>query len=117
MKKYFYSLFAVATLLLATTSCSQEEDFPGGNGQETNVTFAVKTSDATNTRAIADGVNVGGGNMANHLIYAVYESGKEAKALIQNKVEETTDGVFKVTVPLVKGIAYDIVFFAYNEEG
>ena len=117
MKKYFYSLFAAAALILSATSCSQEEDFPGGNGQEVDVTFAVKTSDAIATRAIAEGVNVGGGNMANHLIYAVYESGKEAKALIQNKVEETTDGVFKVTVPLVKGIAYDIVFFAYNEEG
>lgn len=118
MKKYFYSLFAAAAMLLATASCSQEEDFPGGNGQETNVTFTVKTSETTATRAIAEGVEVGGGDMANHLIYAVYESGKEdAKALIQNKVEESPNGVFKVTVPLVKGIAYDIVFFAYNEEG
>ena len=117
MKKYFYSLFAAAALILSATSCSQEEDFPGGNGQEVDVTFAVKTSDATATRTVG-GVTVGKGQMANHLIYAVYKSGTEEKSLIQNKVEDSDkDGKFEVTVPLVKGIAYDIVFFAYNEEG
>ena len=123
MKKYFYSLFAAAALILSATSCSQEDDFAGGNGETVNVSFNVSTGDvAAATRAIGtDGnnnsVNVGGGNLANNLIYAVYESGKYEEALIQKKAAEAEDGKFNVTVPLVKGIEYDIVFLAYNEAG
>lgn len=116
MKKFFYSLFAAATMLFATTSCTEDE-IVSQDGNEVNVSFTVQTNGTTGSRAIADGVDVGKGNMANTLVYAVYEDGNSSDVLIQNTVEETEEGKFTVTIPLAKNITYDIVFFAYNEEG
>ena len=115
MKKYFYSLFAAAAMMLATVSCSQDEFADAtGNGETVNVSFTVSAETKTATRALTDGTEVGEGNLANNLIYAVYESGKE-ECLIQSKVSEASDGVFNVTIPLVKGLKYDVLFLAYNE--
>jgi len=115
MKKFYYSLIAATAMLFATTSCSDDE-IVSGSGNEMNVSFTVQMAGAE-SRAIAEGVDVGKGNMANSLIYAVYEDGNPDNVLIQNKVTETVDKHFNVTIPLVKGIQYDIVFFAYNEAG
>lgn len=116
MKKYFYSLLAAATMLFATTSCTDEE-IVDQSANEVNVSFTVQTNGTTASRAIANGVEVGKGNMADKLIYAVYENGNSTTPKIQNVATETKDGEFSVTIPLAKNIAYDIVFFAYNEAG
>ena len=82
MKKFFYSLFAAATMLFATTSCTEDE-IVSQDGNEVNVSFTVQTNGTTGSRAIADGVDVGKGNMANTLVYAVYEDGNSSDVLIQ----------------------------------
>ena len=65
MKKFYYSLFAAATLLLAT-SCSQEEDFAQQSSNEVT-TFSVSLDGETGARAAGDGTKV------NKLYYAVYD--------------------------------------------
>ena len=122
MKKYFYSLFAAAATLFAATSCSQDEFAENtGLGETVNVSFSVQTSQATQTRTLPDGKEVGQGNYATSLICAVYENGKGTeKALMQYTKQDgddgTTDGRFSITIPLVKGVKYDVLFLAYNKE-
>ena len=126
MKKFFYSVLAAATMLLATTSCSQEEEMLGGgtvdNGTTQKVTFTVQLpGDDAASRAIADGVEVGKGNMANKLIWALYEKGETERLAhgdgVQNGTDENGNKIFKASIDMVKGLEYNVLFFAYNEEG
>ena len=125
MKKFMYSVLAAATMLFATTSCSSEEEIVGGsqNGDTQQVTFTVQMpgEDAT-SRAIADGVSVGKGNMADKLIWALYEKGKD-KCLDSGvgttntkETDETGNAkhTFTATINMVKGLTYNVVFLAYN---
>ena len=66
MKKFYYSLIAATAMLFATTSCSDDE-IVSGSGNEMNVSFTVQMAGAE-SRAIAEGVDVGKGNMANSLM-------------------------------------------------
>ena len=124
MKKFFYSVLAAATMLFATTSCSQEEEILGGeaNGNNTQqVTFTVQMpGEETNSRAIAEGVEVGKGNMANKLIWALYEKGETERLDYGLVNPETTKeegkSVFKAKIDMVKGLEYNVLFFAYNDE-
>ena len=110
MKKYFYSVLAASMLF----ACSQEDivDVTKGEGQQ--VTFQVEIP-GVESRAIANGIEVGAGKYANKLIYAMYEEDKN-DVLISNFVtDDDNDGKFDVTVPMAKDIKYDILFLAYNE--
>ncbi|MBQ2855774.1 MAG: hypothetical protein IJE78_01420 [Bacteroidaceae bacterium] len=126
MKKFFYSVLAAATMLLATTSCSQEEEMLGGgtvdNGTTQKVTFTVQLpGDDAASRAIAEGVEVGKGNMADKLIWALYEKGETERLAhgdgVQNGTDENGNKIFKASIDMVKGLEYNVLFFAYNEEG
>ena len=64
MKKFYYSLFAAASMMLAVTSCSQEEDFPQSSNEVTK--FSISLNGSTLSRAIGDG------SIANKLYYEVY---------------------------------------------
>ena len=68
MKKLFYSLCAAATMLLATTSCQQDEFESSAQGNEVDVTFTLQQEGATGaaTRAIGDGTT------ATDLYFAAY---------------------------------------------
>ena len=129
MKKFFYSVLAVATMLLATTSCSQEEEMLGGgtvdNGTTQKVTFKVGMPDeSVASRTIADGVTVGGGNKANTLIWALYEKDKkdtnnnpiklDCGLVTGEKNEETGKHEFTAEISMVKGLTYNVLFFAYD---
>jgi len=126
MKKFFYSVLAAATMLLATTSCSQEEEMLGGgtvdNGTTQKVTFTVQLpGDDAASRAIADGVTVGKGNMADKLIWALYESTKTDEDPVMTGLGEekgyTNEGhkYFEAKIDMVKGLEYKVLFLAYNE--
>lgn len=118
MKKYFYSMLAAATMLFAA-SCSQDDELNGSDSGEQNVSFTVQVPATTQTRAIANGVEVGKGNMANTLIYALYEQGKEDETplILGQKTEDPgADGVFTITVPMAKDLKYKLLLLAYNEE-
>ena len=111
MKKYFYSVLAAG--MLFATSCSQDElvDVTKGEGQK--VTFKVELP-GTESRAIAQGVEVGAGKYADKLIYAMYEEDKNDILVTDFVYDTDEDGKFEVTVPMAKDIKYDILFLAYN---
>ena len=120
MKKYFYSVLAAG--MLFATSCSQDDivDITKNEGQQ--VTFKVEIPDAAQSRAIAEGIEVGEGKLATKLIYAMYENGAHEKGILNAgfvddaAAGETPDGTFTVNLTLAKKINYDILFMAYNPE-
>lgn len=124
MKKIFYSVLAVATMLLSTTSCSQDEivDITKVEGQEVN--YTVQIPGTAQSRAINPyNVNVGEGKLATKLIYALYENGAHEKGILKAgfvddapTTGETPDGKFNVSLTLAKNINYDILFMAYNPD-
>ena len=106
MKKYFYSLFATATMLLVTTSCSQEEDFVQQSSSEMT-TFSVSMNGLAGSRAL-----VGDGTTATKLYYEVYR-GDEC-IIDKNQAINTTT---TVEMNLLKGETYDIIFWAQAANG
>lgn len=130
MKKFFYSVLAAATMLFATTSCSQEDEILGGASQSGNtqkVTFTVQMPDeGVGSRAIAEGVNVGGGNKADNLIWALYEKDKKDDNgnpirldyghVTGTKNSTTGKHEFTADITMVKGLTYNVLFFAYDDE-
>ena len=103
MRKYFLSLVAMATMILFS-GCNKNEDFYiSDNGDM--VTFNIATPEM-GTRAFSDG------STATNLIVAVYQGGQYREALTQNV---TINGSAQVSLPLVTGVTYDIVFWAQAE--
>ncbi|MBR4974797.1 MAG: hypothetical protein IKY60_04340, partial [Bacteroidales bacterium] len=103
MRKYFLSLVAMAAMILFS-GCNKNEDFYiSENGDM--VTFNIATPEM-GTRAFSDGTT------ANKLIVAVYQGGQYREALTQNV---TINGSAQVSLPLVTGVTYDIVFWAYAD--
>ena len=112
MKKYFYSILAASMLF----ACSQEEvmDVTAPESQQVTITVELPSIES---RAIDDGIEVGKGNMANKLVYAMYEEDQRTgEPLVTDFVDRGTDGKFKVTVPMAKNLKYDLLFLAYNKE-
>ena len=108
-------LFTVSALSLAlagvSTSCSNEiEPQPGNDG---TVTFTVQLPEGTATRAFADGTT------ATKLSYAVYKKGETTP--ISGMVVDGVNAIDMegksaiVTLQLVNGNAYDIIFWAESE--
>ena len=104
MRKYFLSLVAMAAMILFS-GCNKNEDFYiSENGDM--VTFNIATPEM-GTRAISDGTT------ATNLTVAVYNS--DTKAYLPGLTQELTiNKTATVQLPLVAGITYDIVFWAYN---
>lgn len=117
MKKYFYSVLAVATMLFATTSCSSDDVLTSEEGQSTKkVTFKVEVPGVAQSRAIdAEGNEVGAGKYANKLVYAMYEEDQNEILVAGFASDDDKNGTFEVDVPMAKDIKYDILFLAYNE--
>lgn len=116
MKKYFYSLLAALSMLTAV-SCSQDDEPMGANGKEQAVTFTVNLPGNTETRAIQQGVEVGKGNMATTLIWALYEDGKYTDGPLDTGTGHyEADKKFTATINMVKGLTYKVLFLAYNAD-
>ena len=101
--KFFYAL--AATTLLGLSACSSEEPVAqNGNG---NVNFTVTLPDAIGTRAYSDGLS------ATHLDYYVYdEDNGSANIQALNGTATFTDRKATVSLNLVSGKSYSIVFLA-----
>lgn len=112
MKKYFYSVLAAGMLF----ACSQEEivDVTKGEGQQ--VTFKVELPSVGQSRAIAEGIEVGAGKYADKLVYAMYEEDQNDILVSGFAYDNDKNGIFEVNVPMAKDIKYDILFLAYNED-
>ena len=110
-KNLFFSMFAAATLLFAT-SCQQDEVFVDGN--ETVVTFEVGTPEIA-TRAFSQG------EKATKLQWAVYDESntpvvrkENANAQEQHLQGTATleDGKASVNISLAAGKKYKVLFWA-----
>ena len=101
--KFFYAL--AATTLLGLSACSSEEPVAqNGNG---NVNFTVTLPDAIGTRAYSDGLS------ATHLDYYVYdEDNSSTNIAALNGTATFTDRKATVSLNLVSGKSYSIVFLA-----
>lgn len=120
MKKFIYSVLAVATMMFATTSCSNEDVLTLEVGQGTKkVTFKVEMPGETASRAIAEGVEVAQANMANKLAWALYESSKVDgdPVLTGNATKDASSKEFNVEIDMVKGLEYKVLFLAYCDGG
>ncbi len=115
MKKSNLFMLSAAALLLGT-ACSQEDVIPAvtpyGDG---NVTFTIHTDGSTGSRAFGDGYT------ALKLQYAVYEKGKTTPIITvadgdANQVTFAENALSTtVSLKLVNGKNYDILFWADNE--
>ncbi|MBP3496459.1 MAG: hypothetical protein J6K33_01335 [Alistipes sp.] len=107
MKNIFRILMAVAVLF--TASCAKEDISSSIGGGEVEVTFTASLPEL-GTRAFGEGEN------ADILFYNIYEAGTE-KILsdLCGSVESDT-GVFNIHIVLLKGMQYDLVFWAQNKD-
>ena len=115
MKKSNLFMLSAAAMLLGT-ACSQEDVIPAvtpdGDG---NVTFTIRTDGATGSRAFGDGYT------ALKLQYAVYEAGSPTPIITvadgdANQVTFAENALSTtVSLKLVNGKNYDILFWADNE--
>ena len=107
MKKIYY--FAIATALgLGLTACSSEEPVAAAKGDGV-VTFTAQLPSELASRAFNDG------KTATTLTYAVYETGVTPVNPIIVSEDEVTFGddlTATVTLQLVNGKTYDILFWA-----
>ena len=116
IKKYFYPVIAATTLLMAV-SCSQDEELIAGKDGDM-VTFTINTGEVE-TRLAGDGKTV------NTVHYEVWDknTGKLVISTIPSSGAMTTartapveDKHATVSMSLVKGVPYDITFWAQYEE-
>lgn len=113
MKKMLY-LSAIGCTALLAASCTNE-DIPPGGGDSGMAVFTVRLPEAPGSRSFGDAP-------ANQqLNVAVYEAGKTDKALLRSVNGVSDEGLeiiqfsengltATVKVPLVKNMAYDLVF-------
>lgn len=105
MKKYFLSLVAIAAILLSSACNKLDNPYVAENGEF--VTFNISTPEM-GTRAYSDG------STAQKLFVAVYVPGQSDYLPALSK-EYTIQGQATVQLPLVTGMTYDILFWAYAD--
>ncbi len=113
MKKMLTSMFALAALLLANSSCSNQEWEENGvaGGNEVAVTFTAQLEDAAATRAIGDGTT------ATQLTFAVFKAGDGVMGNEISNLRQTLPVTGKkatINTTLVKGQTYNFVFWAQS---
>lgn len=114
MKKNYYSLFAAATMLLAASSCSQEEAIPQPSSEL--VSFEISLEGVAESRIAGDGLT------ANKLYYEVYQGTDDGRTkVLDNYGDGKTEGHEVITLdggktevklPLLRGEKYEIMFWA-----
>lgn len=109
MKKVLIIIASI--LLLGAASCQKEAP---ANDEMQEVTFTVSLPSEIETKSISDG------EKATVLYYATYtKAGKYLPSLSNDTTEglaPTSTKTFKVTLKLVKGIEYDVVFWAQSPD-
>ena len=108
MKNIFRFLMAVAVLF--TASCAKEDISSSIAGGEVEVTFTANLPEL-GTRACADGTN------ANILYYNVYDAATDTLLDVSGSQELDGEKLFIVNIPMLKGMTYDIVFWAEKKDG
>ena len=111
MRKYLFSMLAMATMLFAA-SCTQEDDFRGNDGNEVEALFTVELPAGVATRAAGDGTTV---NKVKCVVYEFFGNDQKEVLGELTKVVDITGKAATYNTRLIKGRAYRVVFFAYNE--
>jgi len=113
MKKNLLSVLAASALLFAATSCSEDEELLSSNNEK--VSFQVEMDGTGPTsRALGDGTG------ADKLYYEVWDKNTNTNVYdAQVNVIDLGEGKRGATLSLdlVKGVPYDILFWAHNEAG
>ena len=99
----------MAVAVLFTASCAKEDISSSIGGGEVEMTFTVDLPEL-GTRAYADGAK------ATTLRYYVYEGDNYLRGISSETLGTTTltNGKAVVTLPLLKGMTYNIIFWADN---
>ena len=109
MKNIFRILMAVAVLF--TASCAKEDISSSIGGGEVEVTFTANLPEL-GTRAYGDGTQV------NKLRYYVFDqNGTLLEGLSNSITEDPGTKFFSVTLVLIKGMTYNILFWADSNSG
>ena len=116
MKNYFHTLLSAAALLLAVSCSPIDELFSGENGEAQMVSFTIQAGQEQSRAA-------GDGNTVDQVHYEVWD--KSTGKLVISSVTGKSDGqpvgivdkTATVNIRLVKGLEYEIVFWAHNEQG
>ena len=116
MKNYFHTLLSAAALLLAVSCSPIDELFSGENGEVQMVSFIIQAGQEQSRAA-------GDGNTVDQVHYEVWD--KSTGKLVISSVTGKSDGqpvdivdkTATVNIRLVKGLEYEIVFWAHNEQG
>ena len=99
-----------AAVLFGAASCAKEDISSSiANGEQVEVTFTANLPEL-GTRAYGEG------DYANKLFYNVYEHGSDTPLTALCGTETSSTGKFYVTIPMIKGMKYDIVFWAQNAD-
>ena len=100
-------------VIFSVASCAKEDiSTTLGKGQ-VEVTFTANLANL-NTRAGVE--TFGKGKNVDVLYYYVYDAANDAYlSALSSSVERGTDGKFTFTLPMMKGMLYDIVFWAQAE--
>ena len=99
----------MAVAVLFTASCAKEDISSSIGGGEVEVTFTASLPEL-GTRAFGNGEN------ADILFYNIYEAGTENKLSDLCGSVESNTGVFNIHIVLLKGMQYDLVFWAQNKD-
>ena len=108
-------MFAAASLLLATASCSNEEELiPSGN-EGVEVSFKLALDEGASSRSLTSNPTddvYGRGTKVDNVIAAVYSNGTEITSLRKPTNSINSDLTCNVTFRLIEGQTYDFVFWA-----
>ena len=106
--KNLFNLVIAAALLCGVGSCTKSDIEVAQ--QKVTVTFMAQL-DQMNTRA----VTFGKGNNVSVLYYNIYGTGSDTKlGNLSGKTARLSDGSFKFSVDMLKGMNYDIVLWAQD---
>lgn len=116
MKKYFQILLTAATLLTAVSCSPIDELFSGEDGEAEKVSFTISAGQI-------QGRSAGDGNTVDQVHYEVWD--KSTGNLVISSVSGKNEGepvaivdkTATVNIRLVKGLEYEIAFWAHNEQG
>lgn len=109
--KRIISIVAAAAMLFGTASC-QRESIPGKEG-DSKVTFSVVVPDDAVTRA-----EMSDGSTVDELVYEVYVGGDVMyEGTVEPSATLTSTGSrqFELELNLVKGMTYDLLFWAQKK--
>lgn len=114
MKKYFQTLLTAATLLTAVSCSPIDELFSGEDGEAEKVSFTISAGQI-------QGRSAGDGNTVDQVHYEVWHDNELVLSSVTGKngaaPVSVSVGMANVKMRLVKGVSYDIAFWAHHAEG